>query len=329
MTSNDPMIKDKILERILDKDVQSIAIVMHNRPDSDTIGSAVALEEALVMIGKLEVDLIIHNKVNRRFAPLLGRDRVERILIPSDNKRYDLLIMVDFSDPTKTVKGVEDIADFIIVLDHHVSNRRYGDLYWCENVSSTGVLVYRLIREIIEVTPTIANAIYATIVGDTNHFRNANTDWESHEIVADLLRRGANVRLINGMFDTRNLSFFYLMGMTFSNIKIDREHRIAYLVVTRDKIRVSGVREDEVSTLIDYLKWIKEADVVFLFIEGVKNVRISARSNRGVRVDKILRRFGGGGHPSAAGCAVEGMGIHSVVNEVVTYARRFLNESDR
>jgi nanoRNase/pAp phosphatase (c-di-AMP/oligoRNAs hydrolase) len=37
----------KITHKIQSKNIRSIAIVMHNKPDGDCLGSAVALEEAL------------------------------------------------------------------------------------------------------------------------------------------------------------------------------------------------------------------------------------------------------------------------------------------
>lgn len=318
---------DLVVNKLLDKKVKNVAIVMHNKPDGDSIGSSIALEEALKNIGK-KVDLIIHNKIPQRFAPIVGEHRVNKKILPPFGKTYDLLIMVDFSDPNRTIDGIERLANFKIVLDHHISGKPYGDLYVCENCSATGMIVFKIIEKICEITPTIANAIYMAVITDTNSFKNNNTNSETHDFAAKLLGYGVDVQFVHSIFEDRMLSFFKLMGYTFRDIKYDPNYCITYLVVTRDKIKASGATGEEVASLIDQIKWVKGGDITFLFIEGVKNVRISARSKY-TPVNKILEKFGGGGHTNAAGCAIEGAHIHNVVYDVLKYTRQYVNERNQ
>lgn len=315
----------KAVELLKREDIRDIAIVMHNKPDGDSLGSGVALEECLMSLGK-EVDLIFHNKVPNKFQPIVGRDRVNRKILPSFGKIYDLLIMVDFSDPDRTFENVEELSDYIMVLDHHVDNEPYGDLYVWENCSATGMIAYKIIEQLSQITPTIANAIYMAIVTDTNNFRNNNTNSNTHLMTAKLLSHGADIHLVNSIFDDKTLGYFHLMGYTFKDIKHDSNYKISYLVVTRDKIKSSGATGEEVAQLIDQIRWTKNSDIVFLFIEGIKNVRISARSRK-TPVNDILKHFGGGGHVNAAGCAIDGGYIHYVVQDVLQYTKKYIEEN--
>ncbi|MDF2533860.1 MAG: hypothetical protein K0R18_17 [Bacillales bacterium] len=313
------------IDKIKSSEVKSIAIVMHNKPDGDSIGSAVALEEMLLTLGK-RVDLVIHNKINKCFAPIIGKNRVDKLIIPPNGKIYDLLIMVDFSDPSRTVRGVEKMSDYIIVLDHHTNNEPYGDLYICENYASTGIMIFKIIENIMQITPTMANAIYMTIVSDTNGFKNNNTNHIAHEIASKMMLLGADINCINQIFEDKSLEYFQLMALILSELKFDAQYKITYLVVTRENILTSRVKGEEVVQLMEEIRWIKDGDITFLFIEGIENVRISARSKY-TPINEILKKFGGGGHNKAAGCAIDDVDIYDVVGDVLDYTRKFIDKN--
>lgn len=312
------------IDKINSEEIRSVAIVMHNKPDGDSIGSAVALEEMLIAIGK-KVDLVIHNKISRNFAPIIGEHRVERIISPPMGKLYDLLIMVDFSDINRTIRGVERMAKFTIVIDHHTQNTPYGDIYICENYSSTGIIVFKIIEQIMPISVSMANALYMTIVADTNNFKNNNTEYVSHEVAGKLMLIGVDINRINGIFEDKSLEFMNLMGLTFCEIKFDRKYKITYLIVTREDILNSKVKGEEVVRLIDEIRWVKDGDITLLFVEGIRNVRISARS-KSTPVNKILEKFGGGGHPKAAGCAIDDADVYKTADSVLAYTRKQIDK---
>jgi phosphoesterase RecJ-like protein len=315
----------KIVDKLQDEQVDTVAIVMHNKPDGDSIGSAIALEEVLIGLDK-KVDLIIHNKIPSRFAPIVGENRVDKVMLPKKGKKYDLLIMVDFADPERTIKGVRYLAKFVIVLDHHQSSKQFGNLYLCKDEAATGIIVYDIISRITKITPKIANAIYMSIVSDTTGFRNGATNQKAHLISAKMLSFGANIDIVNSIFDSKTLSYMMLIGEVMTDIEFDNDYKICYLVVTRDKIDASGATGEEVASLIEQIRWVKNAEIAYLFIEGIHNVRISARSKT-TPVNKILEYFGGGGHMLAAGCAVDGGYIHTVSHEVLSYTRKFIDNN--
>lgn len=311
-------LRTKVIDKIKDKNTRSIGIVMHNKPDGDSIGSALALEIALKKIGKKVVDVIIHDKINSRFAPFVGEKRVNRKNYPPEGRKYDLLIMVDFSDPNRTMEGIRRISKFIIVIDHHILNKPYGDIYLCEKVASTGIIIYELIKRLTNINSEIANAIYLTLRSDTDGFTNSNTDDKAHKIASELLQKGANVDLVNSVYESKSAQYVKLMGSTLSEVKIDKKYKIAYLVVTRDKIKNSGILDEEVPLLINEFRYINDIDISFLFIEGITNVRVCGRSRQS-SVNKVLEKFGGGGHPKASGCAFKDMYILDVVNDVLDF----------
>lgn len=318
-------LRTQVINKIKDKNTRSIGIIMHNKPDGDSIGSALALEIALKKIGKKVVDIIIHDKINSKFAPFVGEKRVNRKIYPPEGRKYDLLLMVDFSDPKRTMEGIRRISKFVIVIDHHVLNKPYGDIYLCENTASTGVIVYELIKKLTDITPDIASAIYLTLRSDTDNFKNANTNDNAHQIAAELLQNGADIDLVNKVYENKSFQYIQLMGNTLSEVKVNKKYKIAYLIVTRDKIKKSGVLDEEVPLLINEFRYIKDVDIAFLFIEGITNVRVCGRSRQS-SINTVLEKFGGGGHPKASGCAFKDMYILDVVNDVLDFTMECIDK---
>ncbi|MGB3959373.1 MAG: DHHA1 domain-containing protein, partial [bacterium] len=67
-------------------------------------------------------------------------------------------------------------------------------------------------------------------------------------------------------------------------------------------------RGEDVNGIVNYAKEIAGVEVGILFQEtGDGAIKVSLRSRpSGVNVSDIAQNFGGGGHPRAAGCLVQG-----------------------
>lgn len=310
-----------IIEKI--KNSRTIAIFMHNSPDGDCIGSAVALEELCKKLGK-RTDLIIQDKIPKKYSPIVGSNRVNKVITPHEGKMYDLAILVDCADSKRTVNNLRRYAKFLIVLDHHKVSKPFGDIYLYEPVAATGIIVYKIIKQFSELSPTICNAIYCTILCDTSNFSNRNIDSETHSVCADLLKHGADIDIINQIYQIKTKSFLMLLGSVLQDIEIDAQYGIVSLIIHRDSIKNANAFDHEASMIINYITNIEDCDISFLFIEGINNVRISGRSNT-KPVRPILEHFGGGGHDNASGCAIDGKSINYAASEVLEYARNYLN----
>ena len=62
-----------------------------------------------------------------------------------------------------------------------------------------------------------------------------------------------------------------------------------------------------VADLINFLATIEDGTISVIFVEQKEgNVKVSWRAQPGIDVSKIALRFGGGGHPAAAGAMIAG-----------------------
>jgi hypothetical protein len=83
----------------------------------------------------------------------------------------------------------------ISVIDHHVAgDEPVGTLAVADTAAcATGELVYDIAMTLgLEVTPAVAQSLYAAILTDTGSFRFSNTSPRAHGIAAALLAAGVN-----------------------------------------------------------------------------------------------------------------------------------------
>lgn len=319
--------RKKITQLIKNKKIRNIAIVMHNNPDGDCIGSAVALEEALKYNNK-KVDIILHDKVSSKFSHIIGKNRVEKYILPYEGKRYDLVFMLDVSDFNRTYYDVRNISKNIIIIDHHTNNNIPRVKYYLnEKDASTGMTIYKIIKYICPITPKIATAIYLTIRSDTGSFKNLNTNVKVHETAGKLLMHGADLSLINKIYDDKTLSYLNLLANTLNNIKIDKKHKIAHLIITRNDILKAKSNMKEAGLIIDLIKNLENIDISYIFIENVNQVVIKGRSKK-FNISQVFSEIGGGGHKHSAGCIVYSDDIYKTKDRLINLTIDKIDNND-
>ena len=86
------------------------------------------------------------------------------------------------------------------------------------------------------------------------------------------------------------------------------DDRCIYTVVTTDELKEYGCSVKATDGIVDQLRVIEGAEVVFLLYEtgNPDEYKVSLRTNSEVDVSRIAQSFGGGGHVKAAGCTMTG-----------------------
>jgi phosphoesterase RecJ-like protein len=162
----------KIVERIVEaiKQVESICIVGHVRPDGDCIGSQLGLTLALLNAGKT-VTCWNQDTVP---AKLKFLDTKKLIQQPEPGKQFDCVIATDCASLERLGTAAECIKDrkLLINIDHHTSNTRYGDMNWiAAREPSTGELIFRLLKAgSWPITPAISDCLFTAVSTDTGFF---------------------------------------------------------------------------------------------------------------------------------------------------------------
>jgi phosphoesterase RecJ-like protein len=299
---------DKAIKII--RESESIYLASHVQPDGDNIGSLLALGMALKKINKdvkiLKVDNI---PSDYKFLP-----SVELIKDYEIEKEIDLFIALDSGDIERLGIGKQfaENANFIINIDHHISNTNFGDINIVSpSAAATGEIVYEFIRKMeIDIDKDIATCLYTAISTDTGSFIYSNTSYKTHLIAADLIKAGIDTSDINiNLYQRKSFERTRLLIDVVKDMEMYFNNKLGMASVTQELLMSNNAKLEDSEGIISFIRDIDSVEVACLLKEiDEKEIKISLRSKKEIDVSKICAKFDGGGHKRAAGCTLY-MGI--------------------
>ena len=163
-------INQDIKDRIAGSD--RILVVSHVRPDADAVGSVLGLGLALRAAGKTVQMVLEDGSDNFEYLPQY--DTISR----QPEGQFDMVIVVDCSDPDRVGHVLDDYGKPTLVVDHHKTNLQFGEYNVVEpDQAATAAILYDAIPTWgLSFTPEVATSLLSGIVGDTIGFRTSNVD---------------------------------------------------------------------------------------------------------------------------------------------------------
>lgn len=282
-------------------------LLTHQRPDGDTLGSAVALCHALRQKGK-RAWLYPNEDVTPRY------DFICRGFWASSSFSPGCIVSVDVAAPQQLTPSASVFANRIdLCIDHHPTSESFAEYSLVEpGAAATGELVWQLICE-MGVSPTleIYTALYLAVSTDTGCFRYSNTTPLSHEIAARCIAAGCDFHSINReFFEKKSMARLALERHLLSNLIFAAEDRVASVYIPRsliDSLRATDDDLDNLSTLTMQVGSIL-CGIVLVETKDRAGYKASVRTQAPLDAGAICQAFGGGGHARAAGCTLTGTG---------------------
>lgn len=314
------------IRRIVDEGKRFI-ITTHVNPDGDGLGSEMALFHFLRSRGK-EAVIVNDGEMpeNYRFLDPEGvihwAEGGEARDALTDG--FDAIFILDtgkFSRLGHLHQWVEENGATLICIDHHPKEKKFAHAEVIDTeVSSTGELVYDFITSYgLRISnPYVAEALFAALVTDTGAFRFANTTSRTHSIAAELIEAGADLRkTYHEIYERGSLSRLRLLGKAMAGLQLECNGRLAWFSIDWETLSSHGVSYAETERFVDEPRQIEGVEVIVYFLETHEGtIRVSIRSKGNVTVNETARRFGGGGHPYAAGIRMQGP-LEEVVRRVI------------
>lgn len=295
----------------LDK-AKKILLVVHKKPDGDTLGSACALGGYLKKLGTdFKIFSASPMPTDFEFLPFAGYVTGEK---NAWSEELDLLIILDSSN-LKYAGVDEEISQlnhkpFLINIDHHASNSLFGDLNIVKtDAASTTEIIYSFFRDLhIPLDADVATCLLNGMMTDTMTFHNAATTASVIEASSRLLAHGAKFRDISRhIFFNKNLAVLKLWGKALANLSADNPWNIAVTFITQDDLNEAGLEENESTGLANFLNTLDARAVMVLTEQSDGTLKGSLRTTReNVDVMSLAKFFGGGGHKKAAGFTIKG-----------------------
>lgn len=295
---------------------ENIIITTHKNPDGDAIGSALALQHFLNLLGKIS-KVIVPNEYPKFLKWLPGNNDILNFERQHSQaldylKKADLIFTLDFNDLSRTGQ-MEDYlrvsnASFVMI-DHHQQPGNYAAVTYSDvSMSSTCEMIYNTIEgfdELEIISAEIATCLYTGIMTDTGSFRFASTTSRTHRVVADLIDRGAqNMRIHQHVYDTNPPGRLQLLGKALSNLVIHADYATAYTTLSQSELDAHQYRKGDTEGFVNYGLTISGIKFAVIFIENAEEgiIKISFRSTGDFSVNQFARaHFQGGGHTNAAG----------------------------
>ncbi len=280
-------------------------IATHINPDGDALGSALALAEALTCLGK-KTFLYDRDPVPKYYF-FLPKHKKFSTDLNKGLKNDPVLILLDCNSPERAALGAASFRK-TIVIDHHETEREFGDLRWVEkHAAATGMLVHALIRSLgLKITVSMAENLYTAIAVDTGTFRYSNTTDEVLRTAAELVWAGAEPNVIaEHLYETWDYGRFRLYLMVMNTL--ERREGVAITHVTAAMFRKTGTTAEDTENFANLPRRINDVKVAVMFREtGSGEWKASLRSKGGANVALVAEQFGGGGHRNAAGFTISG-----------------------
>lgn len=305
------------------KNVQSVAIAGHIRPDGDATGSCLGLYHYLRKnYPKIETRVYLE-KLPAAYGMISG---VEEICHEFPKERsFDLFFCLDCADEKRLgdEAALWKNAKKTICVDHHISNGGFADVnYIVPEASSTSELIFHILEE-DKIPFEAAEALYMGIVHDTGVFRHSCTSPETMEIAAKLMRKGIDCsKIINDTYYDKTYHQNQILGRALLESILVMEGRVIFSAVRLKDMDFYGVEPSDLDGIVQTLMSTAGTEVaIFLYETAPQVFKVSLRSRELVDVSEVAAYFGGGGHVRAAGCTMQGS-IYDVVNNITLHIEK-------
>lgn len=287
---------------------QRIALLAHEHPDGDCIGSALGLAHILEQLGKSCV-AICADPAPGTLAFLPAVDTLQNTL---GNEEYDLVIALDASELsrfgsiyTQHQAYLERVP--ILNIDHHLSSGGCGKVNVIDTISSATAELLVLFQQQAELpmNSEAALCLLTGIITDTSSFQFTNTTPRTMEVAAYLMRQGVIPEtVVQPVYRTRPLAQMRLQSLVINNAQTSCGGRLIWSQATDALLATVGATPDMDDNLSGLLRDIEGVEVAVFFKNygDATRTRISMRCAAPYNAAEICQRIAnGGGHARAAG----------------------------
>jgi len=298
-------------------------LLSHIRPDGDALASLVGMGLALQAAGK-SCQLVLSDGVPSKFRFLAGCEKIQTRVQPG----YDLVIALDCSDKQRLGLPFSDLP-IDINIDHHITNEHFAalNLVLPHEAATAAILAQFLPDWGFPLDAESSNALLMGILTDTIGFRTSNVSASTLRQAAHLLENGAH---LTDLYEKAlaNQTFAACLLWGFSLSRLQKKDRLAWTSITLQDRQQAGYSGRDDADLTNVLSAIENIDISLLFNEqNNRTIKVSWRSGADMDVSKISQRFGGGGHPPAAGAEILG-NLEEVEAMVLKVTNEYLKEKN-
>lgn len=304
----DPNLVQQALDLI--QPAERIALLAHESPDGDCIGSALGMAHILCQMGKQCVPACA-DPAPQNLSFLPGIETLQQTL---DDESFDLVIALDAGELRRFGRLYDDHRSFldnacIINIDHHISSNGCGQVNIIDTTSAATAELIVLFQQQagLPLDRDAALCLLTGVITDTGSFQYTNTTPRCLEVAAELLRAGAMPEtIVQPIYRQRPLAQVRFQAMILANARTSCQGRLVWAQATGATLAAAGAKAEMDENLSALLRDIEGVEIAALFKSyGDPNTtRLSLRCAAPYNAAEICVRLSnglGGGHARAAG----------------------------
>jgi phosphoesterase RecJ-like protein len=287
---------------------RSVAVIGHVRPDGDCIGAQVALTRVLRALGASAIAVNEHAVPRNQKAFVGDTPFFSPAQVPDLGERY--IASVDCASEKRLGTEVRSrIGKIRLNIDHHISNEKFGEknFIYPAACATSEVLASVFIDNGLPVDAVTAQALYVGIATDTGQFKFPNTTRQSFELCCKLMALGADPgTAARELYENEPMCKMRLLCAYLESFKFEFGGAVCIGILPADIWAKTGATKEETEGLVDYARDIEGVKIGVILEFREDSVKGSFRAkDDSMRVDLLAAKFGGGGHPAAAGFNAE------------------------
>jgi phosphoesterase RecJ-like protein len=287
-----------------------IALLAHEHPDGDCIGSALGLALMLEQVGKVCVPACA-DPAPRTLAFLPGVERLQQTL---GDENFDLVIALDAGELSRFGALYERHRAFldsatIINIDHHISSEGCGQVNIIDPIAAATAEIVTLFQQQarLPLSRDAALCLLTGIITDTSSFQFTSTTPRTMEVGAILLRAGAVAEtIVKPIYRTRPLAQARFQAAVIIAARTSCGGRIIWSYATDETLAATGASAEMDDNFSGMLRDIEGVQIAAFFKNygAPDETQLSLRCAEPYNAAAICQRFGGGGHARAAGATI-------------------------
>ncbi len=317
------------------KSVDNVLIMGHANGDADSFGASIGMYRIADHLGA-RVNIVL-NEASKTVKLIYDQYRASKsykdgmfLTNAEAMRRVDkgtLVIVVDVNSEGRTeCPDLLKEAGAIAVVDHHREKQPIKEarvVYAESYASSASELITEMIQhieetgkreaaeELIHLSDSDADALYAGILLDTNNFIT-KTGVRTFEAAAYLKRKGADMTRVRKCF-RKDKGSFYEKAKIIDSAEVFKG---IYGFAVNDCVSVDETPTEFGAQIANDLLDIAGVKASFVFTAYNGAIHVSARAMDEVNVELIMNRCGGGGHLNMAGAQYQDCSVEEAIASV-------------
>jgi phosphoesterase RecJ-like protein len=188
-----------------------------------------------------------------------------------------------------------------IVIDHHNTNLKYGDINIIDVCSSTCELVFKILKEFkYSLSREDYGKIYAGMLTDTNNLTVGALTNVTFEIAGNCYKHCKGQEIYKHFFSNNSYRSQLMFAKAIQNSQQYNNGKIIISKISKPEAEAFKAEKDNYTGIINRLAQTRDVDLVCFIYPKTSKYYVSLRAKQGYDASGIAKKNGGGGHLGAA-----------------------------